>query len=197
MLESIRTVTLGVVLALAVLATPSISFADAITVGDGWHQFSWTGGPNVTQTESAFTFTNTAPVTVSVTDAFVPGDRFKLYDNGSLVGTTSQVNGSSPNVWTDNPAVAILDPGFSSGIFTLGAGTHSLLLVDIQIATGYSSGAAFLRVDSVSNGGTGTISSVGNAPEPGTLALVGMGLAGLAVGRLRRRFRKSPEVAIA
>ena len=66
MRKSIRTVTLGVVLALAVLGMPSISFADAINVGDGWHQFSWTGGPNITQTESAFTFSSAGSVTVKI-----------------------------------------------------------------------------------------------------------------------------------
>ena len=187
MLESIRTVTLGVVMALAVLVTPSISLADAITVGDGWHQFSWKGGPNITQTESAFTFSGA--VTVNVTDAFVSGDRFQLYDNGSLVGTTSQLNGTVP--WTDNPDVAFAGL-FSKGSFALGAGSHSLVLKNIQIPFNLDSGAAFLRVVG-NDGGVG----VASVPEPGTLALLGIGLTGLALNRVRRRFRKSPEAVIA
>ena len=191
MRKSIRTVSLCVVLALTVLGMPSISRADAISVGDGWHSFSWTGGPNVTQTESAFTFTSGAAVTVKVTDAYISGDRFQLFDNGSLVGTTSQLNGPTP--WTDNPDVAFAGL-FSKGAFTLGAGSHSLVLKNIQIPSGYDSGAGFFRVD-----GNGGVVVAGNpsAPEPGTLALVGMGLVGLALGRLRRRFRRSPEVAVA
>ena len=193
MLESIRTVTLGVVLALAVLGMPSLSFADTIAVGDGWHQFSWTGGPNVTQIESAFTFHTDVFVKVNVTDAFVSGDRFQLSDNGSLVGTTSQVNGVAP--WTDNPDVAFAGL-FSKGTFTLAPGDHSLILTNIQIPFNQDSGTAFLQL--VENGvdGGGVVTAA-NAPEPGTLALLGIGLTGLALNRFRRRFRKSPEVALA
>ena len=189
MFESIRTVTLGVVLALAVLVTPSLSLADAINVGDGWHTFSWQGGPNVTQTESAFTFTSTGAVTVNVTDAYVSGDRFELRDNGILVGTTSQLNGPAP--WTDNPDVAFAGL-FSKGSFTLGAGDHSLVLKDIQIPFNLDSGAAFLRVVD-GDGGVG----VASVPEPGTLTLLGIGLTGLVLNRVRRRSRKSPEAAVA
>lgn len=197
MRESIRTVTLGVVLALTVLGTPSLSFADPIIAGSGWQSFSWTSAQGGLQTESAFTFTNAAPVTVKVTDAYVPGDRFSLSDNGSPVGLTSQVNGGPAGLWTDNPNVAFLNPAYSSGTFVLAAGVHTLLLTDIQSPNGFPGGAAFLRLDNGGNGGGGGVASVGSAPEPGTLALVGMSLAGLAVGRLRRRFRKSPEAAIA
>ena len=193
MRKSNRTVTLGVSLALTVLGIPSISRADMITVGGGWNSFSWTG-TNTPQVESAFTFNSAAAVSVKVTDAYVSGDRFKLYDNGTLVGTTSQTNGLAP--WTDNPAVAIANSLFSSGIFALGAGAHSLTLVDVQAPTGYPSGTAFFRVDGASNGGGGSVSSI-DTPEPGTLALVGLGIAGLAARRVRRGLRKSPEAAAA
>ena len=91
--------------------------------------------------------------------------------------------------------MAFTNPLFSSGIFALGAGAHSLTLVDIQAPTGYPAGSAFFRVDAGGNGGTGSVSSV-DTPEPGTLALVGLGLAGLAAA-CRRRFRNSPEAAVA
>jgi PEP-CTERM motif len=202
MRKSIRTVTLGVVLALTVLGMPSLSFADAISntggpysVGDGWHSFSWTGTGATGGTQVEPAFTGTGPVTVKVTDAFVSGDRFSLSDNGKLVGLTSQLNGG-PAPWTDNPNTAFASSLFSNGTFILGAGPHSLVLVDIQHPDGYPSGSAFVRFDDAGNGGNGGVASVG-APEPGTLVLVGMGLAGLVVGRVRRRFRKSPEAAIA
>ena len=193
MRKSIRTGTLGVVLALAVLGMPSISLADPFSVGDGWHQFSWKGAPTATQAESAFTFTSAGAVTVKVTDAYVLGDRFQLYDKGSLVGQTSQTNGS-PQPWTDNPNVAFAGL-FSKGTFTLGAGTHSLILKTFQTPFGFDSGAGFLRFDAADNGGGLGIASA-SVPEPGTLALVGMGFASLVVGRFRRRFRNRSEAVI-
>ena len=191
MRKSIWTGATGLVLALTVLGMPSISFANAINVGDGWHHFSWSGGPNVTQAESAFTFTSAAAVKVNVTDAFVSGDRFQLYDKGSLIGTTSQINGIT--TWTDNPDTAFAGL-FSKGTFTLGAGSHALVLKTIQIPSGLDSGTAFLRVVGGGDGGGVGVASV---PEPGTLVLVSMGLAGLAAGRFRRRSRKCSDVAIA
>jgi hypothetical protein len=193
MRKSNRAVVLGVVAALTVLGIPSLSFADPYSVGDGWHSFSWTGTGG-SQVESPFTFSSAGAVAVKVTDAYVSGDRFQLFDNGQLIGTTSQINGSAP--WTDSPDVAFASSMFSNGIFALGAGAHSLTLTDIQSPTGYPGGSAFLRFDAVNTGGNGSVASV-TTPEPGTLALVGLGLAGLAVRRARRRFRNNPEVAVA
>jgi hypothetical protein len=185
---SIRTVTLGVVLALAVLGMPSVASADPINVSDGWHKFSWLGGPNVSQSQSPFTFTSATAVTVQVTDAYVAGDRFELFDNAASQGLTSTPNNLS-QPWTADPSAAWLGT-FSKGSFTLAAGSHSLVLKNVQIPNNIDSGAAYFRV--LGPGDNVGVSEV--APEPGTLALVGIGLAGFAV---RRRLARRRDVAIA
>lgn len=169
---------LAYVVALAlVLGLGTSAKADPITAGDGWHAFSWTAGPNVFQTETPWTFNTAVGVDLSVTDAFVSGDRFEVYNFGVLVGTTSQINGFSP--WTNDPNVAFLSSNFSTGVFSLAAGSYSLTFKNIQSPSGYASGAAFFRVDP--QGG------VAQVPEPASATLVALGVAGLAVGYRRRR----------
>jgi len=181
MRHTIRTATLLTLVCLACLGVPSLAHAGPITPGDGWHQFNWTNAPNTFQNESAFTFSANAPTDLMVTDAFVAGDRFEVYDFGTLVGTTSQVNGFG--TWTSDPNVAYPSGGFSTGLFALSAGNHSLTFKNIQAPSGQPSGTAFFRVDP-----QGTVANV--VPEPGTITLVAIGVAGLAFGRGRRLFSK-------
>jgi len=174
-----RTATLGALAMIICLGAPSLVWADPITVGDGWHQFSWTGSAGVFNNESPFTFNSASSVDLKVTDAFVSGDRFEVYDFGVLVGTTSQVNGFAP--WTSDPNVAYPSGGFSTGLYSLAAGNHSLTFKTIQEPSGYPSGTAFFRVDSSGSG------QVADVPEPGALMLAALGLAGLAIRGVRQR----------
>ena len=197
MLKSVRTATWGVFVALAVLALPSAVRADAISVGDGWHSFSWAGGVGGTMSPGAFTFNAAGPVTVQVTDAYLVGDRFELFENNGGVmtslGQTSASFGPQPlspggtPMSVTNPAAAWAG-AFSKGSFNLSAGMHSLVLKTIAVNSSFDSGSAFLSVVDNSNGGVaGGGVGVAEAPEPGTLALAGLGFVGMAVARLRRR----------
>lgn len=132
-------------------------------------------------TPLSFTFTIASGFvgTLTVVDANFAGDTFKVFNQGSLLGTTSAVApaqyGSAADIGNDYDA-ALLHPDFSHGVFTLGAGdyviTGSLLqsvsLGDVPLnATG---GALKLSVSAV--------------PEPSTAALL---LAALGVTCLLSR----------
>lgn len=115
-----------------------------------------------------------APVVLKITDAFLKGDSFEVYDFGILKLTTPSVDllqyyGS--DCGTD-PKNCYGAAGFSYGTFDLAAGPHSLT---IRVADSpYNQGAAYFRVDR-------TVST----PEPGSMLLLVLGIIGIGV--LRRR----------
>ena len=89
-----------------------------ITVGAGW--WTTTDAPPAFfwdshnwNVEGPFTFSWPTPVQLYVTDAFVKGDRFEVYDNDILIGTTPTVDTAPPT--TDDPDTAFADPTYSSG----------------------------------------------------------------------------------
>jgi hypothetical protein len=109
-------------------------------------------------------------VDLKVTDAFLYGDQFQVYDNGVALGLTS-TPGTGPG--TTDPDVAYADPGYSKGLYALGAGNHSVTFQAVQ--SPFGSGGAYFRADVV--------------PEPGTLTMLGLAMTTLAGYRARRSKR--------
>ncbi len=110
----------------------------------------------------------------SITDAFIPGDTYFVYDSGSLILTTSFFAGTPFAIPSDSTAdAAWADDLFSKGSVLLGAGAHSLTIQGD--GKGGLPAGFYARLD--------TATSV---PEPGTIVLLGSGLAGLGFWR---RFR--------
>jgi len=117
----------------------------AVAVNSGWQSFSWSNAPGAFNSEGAFTFSSTTPTTLKVTDSFIDGDRFDVFDNGKLVGTTSVPANDHRDI-RGKPNVAFKSPFFSHGTFTLPAGSHSLAFETIAIAIGFTDGGAFFEL---------------------------------------------------
>jgi hypothetical protein len=178
--------SLLVVAGLAVLGMPM--YGSAVFADGSYHEFLFgvagafatgcAGGCSpttdpVAEQSSTPAWTSSGLAVLRVLDLFVAGDSFEVFDNGSAIGFTSAVSASSGDSSCSNDiGCAISDVNYSDGVFLLGAGSHSITIEVVQNATGNSGGAAVFSLSTV--------------PEPGTWAMLGVGLAGL--GLLRRRY---------
>lgn len=117
--------------------------------------------------------------TLTVVDAGFSGDRFVVYDGASLLGQTgSAVNGDTAGAIQFSYDAALDDAAFSRGVFTLPAGSHSIVGALSQSTTD-----AFGPLNATIGGVRLTLSPV---PEPATAASLLFGL-GLLAAALRRR----------
>lgn len=161
------------------LLSPLALRADSISVGGPWYEFAYldpgsaafacagaceasSSGNSIEAGDPAWTFTTSAPVFVTITDAFFSGNSFELFDSGTLIGSTPFVD--LGYACGDDPAICALDPNFSHAVFSLGAGDHSLSIDALD--SPFGGGAAYFRVDP----------QLAAVPEPGTIGLLTLGL---------------------
>ena len=143
--------------------------------GNGWIDEAYTGDDSAL----SFTFTIAAGsrAMLTVVDTGFAGDTFTLTNGGAVLGTTSSVpagTSAGPLVFGYDEALA--NPAYSSGVFTLGAGSYSIsgsLLKSVDGDLGATSGGVRLSVSSV--------------PEPTNAALMFAGAAALAALVRRRK----------
>lgn len=110
---------------------------------------------------------------LTVVDTGFSGDRFHVYDNGTLLGSTGvATQGDLTGAITFDPDDALADAAFSRGSFSLGAGSHLITGVLFSSVTDATIGGLKLTVSPV--------------PEPATTATLLIGL-GLLLGLARRR----------
>lgn len=138
------------------------------------------GGNSAFLDDPAWTFTSPVPVFVILTDAFLHGDTFEIFDSLVSLGVTPAVAadsaGSGPAV--SDPAFTSLDPLYSHAIFALAPGLHSLT---INVANSpYTGGAAYFQL----------VTETAAVPEPGALLLLGAGLIVVA-WKKQRSFSRS------
>jgi len=110
---------------------------------------------------SPWTFVTVSPVRVTVTDAFLPGDFFDIFDFGAAVGSTPSVLFGGASCGLD-PSVCLVDPAISHATFLLASGAHSLT---IDVHPAQILGEGFFRLDAV--------------PEPCTFSLTALLFASL------------------
>jgi PEP-CTERM motif len=177
---------------IAVLFTGRPAAAGPIVAGV-WYQFAFTdagisatgcfpddpagnfcipssGTPTTFADAPPWTFVAAAPTTLTVTDAFVSGDQFEILDFGMVIGMTSPPIVGGAVDCGDDPVICLATAGMSTGVFALGAGAHSLVIVPL-LSEG--AGAAYFQIPEA-------------IPEPTTVLLLTTGIAAAALRRRRR-----------
>ena len=140
----------------------------AITLDAGtWKYFDFfdIGQPTI---PPSFEFTSpTTGDLLKVTDAFLQGDTFQVFDFGQLLGETSPVSiNGNPLDYTSDPDTAFADLNYSRGVFFLTSGNHSITITPIK--SPFEDGRGYVRRDPAP------------IPTPALLpGLVGMGIAAL------------------
>jgi len=167
--------TLPALLAAAALSAFALPAAAAAIVADtGWSEDELQAA-NAATLSSPWTFTLTGPGVFRVTDAYIPGDSYWLYDGATLLATSAFVAKSSldasffDSAWTD--------AAYSKLEYALGAGSYSLTIKGDGVA-GLPAGLG-VRLDTLTSA----------VPEPTTWAfmIVGFGLLGGAVRASRQK----------
>jgi hypothetical protein len=122
---------------------------------------------------SPWVFNVASPTMLKITDAFQKGDRFAVYDFGSLVLTTPFVVAEDISGSGSNPALCYGLADVSWGSLSLAAGSHSLTIGILE--SPFGAGAAYFRIDRIVS-----------TPEPLSLMLLALGLLGLGAVRRSR-----------
>ena len=187
-----RSLTL-LLLAVLVICAAGRTSAVPYVVGSGWQDFStdiltpglfggFGGTFDPPPDNEPFVFTVTTNSYLKVTDYYLPGDFYRVWSFGGLLGDTPIVP-VDPSQSTFSPGFAYGSPTWSHDVWLLTPAIYSINFQDLlefdPVTTpfDYEVATAAFRVDP----------TTAPIPEPGTLALLGMGMAIAGIGLGRRR----------
>ena len=96
---------------------------------------NWSSDDTITQATNSESspYVFSGPATFYITDAYYPGDVYKVYDNGNLILTTTIQDNSHWGVKSyrqTDPTTCWTSPYFSHGQVSLGPGSHSVVVQD-------------------------------------------------------------------
>jgi len=142
----------------AVSSSEFVSATDAVAPDGTWFRFQFSGiGSFGTSGPGGATYSGAPnpPWTfdcpdselicwLKVTDGFLLGDEFEIFDFGSSVGTTSAVVTDEGTDCLDDPD-ACLAGGWSSAMIDLGPGAHSITIQSTD--SPFGGGGAFFKVE--------------------------------------------------
>jgi hypothetical protein len=146
------------------------SVGSALSGGSGGCVSNGVDPPSILAPTPAWTITLPTGGELIVTDAFLPGDRFELSNNGVTLGDTS-VPTTHGTTCTNDITACLTDSDFSSGIFVLPAGFDTI--TGVALVSPFVSGGAYFEVTQAAQ----------PMPETASLASFIAGLIGLAFTR--------------
>jgi len=192
--ESLHGIARLVLFSSAFLLTANVAVANPITLGT-WYEFGFDpshststvpgclpvdpagvpcrppdpGVVSVLLGAPPWTFSSPNDVVLTITDVLLAGDNFRVFDNGTLIGSTNvPLQFLSCGI---NPDVCLTNPNFAHGSFLMSSGAHS---ITIGVTPAQILGEGFFRVDPA-------------VPEPSTLSLLALGVVCFIAMTVRRR----------